>query len=324
MTHRRQFLATAGLAATGLALAPLMACSQDRTETTPREKPTGAIAGIVPLGGALLTRAIPSSGEQVPVIGVGTSGSYEVPLDSAEFAALKDVLEVFFDGGGTVIDTSPNYSNAEDVVGALLAEGGWRERCFLATKLAADSREALEKQWADSLHRLRTDHVELLQVHNLRNMGQAMPYARELKAAGKVKYIGITHYLESGHAETERLLRTEKPDFVQVNYSVNAPQAANTVFAAARELGVAVIINRAFDDGKLFAAVRDKPLPAWAADVGVDSWAQMFLKFVVSHPAVTVVIPATGKPERQADNLKGGIGPLLDTVQHAELVSMFR
>src|SRR5690606_13172610 len=131
------------------------------------------------------------------------------------------------------------------------------------------------------------------------------------------------HYLESGHADTVRLMRAEKPDFVQINYSVNAPQAADTVFAAARDLGIAVMVNRAFDDGKLFAASRGKDLPGWAAEVGVDSWAQMFLKFVVSHPAVTVVIPATGKPERQADNLRGGVGPLLDDAQQAELVAMF-
>jgi len=323
MATRRHFLTTAGVTAAGFALAPLAACSQDRPDAAPRVKPTGAIADIVPLAGALLNRAIPSTGEQIPVIGAGTSGSYEVPLDSREFSALKDALEVFFDGGGRVIDTSPNYSNAEDVVGALLADGGWRDRCFLATKLAADSRAALEAQWADSLRRLRTDKVELLQVHNLRNMAEAMPYARELKAQGAAKYIGITHYLERGHAETEKLMRAEKPDFVQINYSVNAPQAARTVFAAAQELGIAVMVNRAFDDGRLFAAVRDKALPAWAAEVGVTSWAQMFLKFVVSHPAVTVVIPATGKPGRQADNLKGGIGPLLDEDQQAELVAMF-
>ena len=326
MTSRRRFIASVSLAATGVALAPLAACSQDRADPLPgrpREKPVGAIAGIAPLAGGLVMRTIPASGESIPAIGVGTSGSYEVPLDSPDFDALREVARIFFEGGGRLLDTSPNYSNAEDVVGALLEQGGWRERCFLATKLAADSREALEAQWAASLRRLRTDHVELLQVHNLRNMAEAMPYARELKDAGKVKYVGITHYLESGHAETARLMRAEKPDFVQINYSVNAPQAARTIFPLAQELGIAVIVNRAFDDGRLFAAVRDRELPGWAADVGVTSWAQMFLKFAISHPAVTAVIPATGKPERQADNLKGGIGPLLDEAQQAELVAMF-
>lgn len=326
MTSRRRFIASVSLAATGVALAPLAACSQDRADPLPgrpREKPVGAIAGIAPLAGGLVMRTIPASGESIPAIGVGTSGSYEVPLDSPGFDALREVARIFFEGGGRLLDTSPNYSNAEDVVGALLEQGGWRERCFLATKLAADSREALEAQWAASLRRLRTDHVELLQVHNLRNMAEAMPYARELKDAGKVKYVGITHYLESGHAETARLMRAEKPDFVQINYSVNAPQAARTIFPLAQELGIAVIVNRAFDDGRLFAAVRDRELPGWAADVGVTSWAQMFLKFAISHPAVTAVIPATGKPERQADNLRGGIGPLLDDAQQAELVAMF-
>ena len=323
MNTRRQFLSRAALAGAALAAMPLAACAQDRPDT-PRSKPTGAIAGRVPMGGALLARAIPATGEMLPTIGVGTSGSYEVPLDSPEFAALKDVLKVFFDGGGSVIDTSPNYSNAEDVVGALLADGDWRGKAFLATKLAADDRAALEAQWADSLRRLRTDKVELLQIHNLRNLAQALPYARELKAAGKTRYIGLTHFRDAAHAELAELMRREKPDFVQINYSVSAPQAATTVFPLARELGIAVIVNRAFDDGKLFARSRDMPLPGWAAEVGGTSWAQLFLRFAISTEAVTVVIPATGKPERQADNLKGGIGPLLSAAQQAELVALFR
>ncbi|GHC07399.1 aldo/keto reductase [Thermomonas carbonis] len=322
MNTRRQFLSRAALASAALAALPLAACAQERPETA-RAKPTGAIADHVPLGGVLLSRAIPSTGEMLPSIGVGTSGSYEVPLDSAEFAALKDVVKVFFEGGGSVIDTSPNYSNAEDVVGALLADGGWRERCFLATKLAADSRAALEQQWADSLRRLRTDKVQLLQVHNLRNLAEALPYARELKAQGKTKYIGLTHFRDSAHAELAELMRKEKPDFVQINYSVSAPAAAKTVFPVARELGIAVIVNRAFDDGKLFARSKDMPLPGWAAEIGATSWAQLFLRFAISDEAVTVVIPATGKPERQADNLKGGIGPMLSASQNAELVALF-
>ncbi|MEF9978093.1 MAG: aldo/keto reductase [Thermomonas sp.] len=322
MNTRRQFLSRAALATAALAALPLAACAQERPET-PRAKPTGAIAGRVPLAGPMIARPIPSTGEMLPAIGVGTSGSYEVPLESAEFSALKDVLKVFFDGGGTVIDTSPNYSNAEDVVGALLADGGWRARCFLATKLAADSRDALEQQWADSLRRLRTDKVELLQIHNLRNLAEALPYARELKAQGKTKYIGLTHFRDGAHAELAALMRKEKPDFVQINYSVSAPAAAKTVFPVARELGIAVIVNRAFDDGKLFARSKDMPLPGWAKEIGVTSWAQLFLRFAISDPAVTVVIPATGKPDRQADNLKGGAGPLLSAAQHAELVAMF-
>jgi diketogulonate reductase-like aldo/keto reductase len=323
MASRREFLTTATLGAAGFALAPLTACSQGPAPAAPVPSAPTPAPTPAPAPGALLMRTIPANGERIPAIGVGTSGSYEVAMGSPEYEALKDVVRIFFEGGGRVIDTSPNYSNAEDIVGELLAQGGWREQCFLATKLAADDRTALEAQWAGSKRRLQTERVELLQVHNLRNMAQAWPYARELKDAGAAKYIGLTHYLERGHDELERLMRAEKPDFIQINYSVSAPEAARSLFPAAQELGVAVIVNRAFDDGKLFAQVRDKPLPGWAAEAGVGSWAQMFLRFAVSHPAVTVVIPATGKPERQADNLQGGVGPLLSQAQQDELIGMF-
>ena len=323
MTSRRDFLTTASLAGLGLALTPLAACGRDATQAAGALASASRPKRTPPRSGALAMRAIPSTGERIPAIGVGTSGSYEVAADSPAFAALRDVVKAFFEGGGTVIDTSPNYSNAEDIVGALLADGGWRERCFLATKLAADDQDALERQWAESKRRLRTGKVELLQVHNLRNLAQALPYARELKAVGKTKYIGITHYRDQAHADLAELMRKEKPDFVQINYSVSAPAAAETVFPVARELGIAVIVNRAFDDGRLFARRKDMPLPAWAAEVDATSWAQLFLRFALSDPAVTVVIPATGKPERQADNLKGGIGPLLSAAQQAELIRLF-
>ncbi|KAF0810796.1 aldo/keto reductase [Alcanivorax sp. S71-1-4] len=272
----------------------------------------------------LRQRAIPATGETLPVIGAGTSGSFEASPGSDKFDGLKDVLKVFFEGGATLIDTAPNYSGADAVLGQLLEEGGWREQCFLATKIAADTREAAEAQWAESLRRLRTDHVELLQVHNLRQWKIQLPYARELKQQGKTKYVGVTHYLDSGLDELEQILRTETLDFIQIHYSVNAPNAARTVLPLAQEKGVAVLINRAFDDGRLFARVRDTPLPDWAEDVGVSSWAQMFLKFAISHPAVTTVIPATSRPDRQADNLHGGIGPLLSDAQQRSLIGMFR
>src|SRR5690606_2379926 len=198
MTSRREFLSAASLAATGLVLAPLAGCSR---EGAPTPSPAAPAAPPVAAAGPMITRAIPSTGEALPVIGAGTSGSYEVPLDSPAFDALKEVARIFFEGGGSVIDTAPNYGNAEDVVGALLADGGWRERCFLATKLAADSREALEAQWAESLRRLRTGRVELLAVHNLRNLAEALPFARELKEQGLVRYVGLTHYQASAHAE---------------------------------------------------------------------------------------------------------------------------
>lgn len=319
MSSRRAFLNSAPLAAAGLALMPL--CAYSRDAGAPPSPPTARNAARP--GGALATRVIPSTGEAIPVIGAGTSGSYEVAIESPDFARLQETIGVFFEGGATVFDTSPNYGNADAVLGALLADGGWRERCFLATKIAADDRAAMETQWAESLRRLRTDRVELLQVHNLRAMDIAWPYARALKADGRTRYIGFTHYLESGHAALVEAMRAHRPDFVQVNYSVNAPQAARAVLPVAQDLGVAVLVNRAFDDGKLFPRVADRPLPAWAEAVEVTSWAQMFLKFAISHPAVTAVIPATGRPDRQADQLRAGRGPMLSEAQQAELVAMF-
>ena len=164
--------------------------------------------------------------------------------------------------------------------------------------------------------------MELLQVHNLRDWKTQLPYARELKEQGKTKYVGVTHYLDRGLDEMERILRSEPLDFIQIHYSINAPAAAETVLPLARDKGVAVLINRAFDDGKLFGRVKDKPLPGWAPEVGVESWAQMFLKFAISHPAVTSVIPATSKPKHQRDNLQAGYGPLLSEAQTRELIAM--
>ena len=283
----------------------------------------GRLFAATPGAGPMLTRPIPSSGEKLPVIGAGTSGSYDVALDSPEYAQLQQVVKTFFDGGGRLIDTSPNYGRSDEVVGSLLEGGGWRDEAFVATKIAADSRQAAEAQWADSLRRLRTDKVELLQVHNLRDWQAQLAYARELKAQGRTKYVGVTHYTDAGLPELERILRGEKLDFIQIHYSVNSTNAAKTVLPLARDQGVAVIINRAFDDGKLFARVRDVPLPGWAGEAGVTSWAQMFLKFAISHPAVTVVIPATGKPGRQLDQLRAGRGPLLSRAQQQELVAQF-
>lgn len=303
MTSRRSFLSAAALAATAAALHPL------------------PVFATAPKASGLVTRAIPSTGERIPVIGMGTSGSFEV--DAAGREPLKEVLQRFVAGGASVIDTSPNYGNAEDVLGDLMAELELRDKIWLATKLAADDRAGGEAQFAQSLKRLRTDKVELLAVHNLRDWKTQLAYARELKAQGKTKYIGLTHYVDGKHDELADILAAEKPDFIQINYSVSTTNADKRLLPLAKDTGVAVMINRAFDDGRLFSLVGDKPLPGWAAEAGVTSWAQMFLRFVTSHPAVTVVIPATGKPDRQSDNLKAGIGRDLTTAERAELAAMF-
>jgi diketogulonate reductase-like aldo/keto reductase len=304
MTSRRSFLSGAALAATAAVLRPL---------------PASAVAPAAASG--MAQRVIPATGERIPVIGMGTSGSFEV--DAAGREPLREVLRRFVAGGASVIDTSPNYSNAEDVLGDLMAELGLRDRIWLATKLAADNRAAGETQFAQSLKRLRTDQVELLAVHNLRDWRTQLAYARELKAQGKTKYVGLTHYVNERHDELADIMAAEKPDFIQINYSVSAPQADRRLLPLARDTGVAVMINRAFDDGRLFARVAGKALPGWAAEAGVTSWAQMFLKFAISHPAVTVVIPATGKPDRQTDNLRAGLGRDLSAAERAELIKMF-
>ena len=287
----------------------------------------GALAAIPWLQAAdragMRMRPVPATGESLPVIGAGTSGSFEVAAGSPGYEQLKIALAAFFDGGGRIIDTSPNYGGADAILGQLLEEGGWHSQCFLATKIAADSATTAREQWAQTLRSLRTDRVDLLQVHNLRDWRTQLPYARELKAQGKTRYVGITHYLASGHAEVADIVRSEPLDFVQINYSVNAPQAAQTLLPLCHDRGVAVLINRAFDDGRLFAQVKDRPLPSWASAVQASSWAQLFLKFALSHPAVTAVIPATGRPDRQRDQLKAGFGPLLNAEQQRALIRQF-
>jgi len=304
MTSRRSFLSAAALTATAAALHPRLVLAATPTAAT-----------------GLAKRVIPATGETIPVIGMGTSGSFEV--DAAGRGPLREVLRRFVAGGASVIDTSPNYGNAEDVLGDLMAELGVRDKIWLATKLAADDRAAGEAQFARSLKRLRTDKVELLAVHNLRDWRTQLACARELKAQGKTRYVGLTHYVDARHDELADIMAAQKPDFIQINYSVSAPNADKRLLPLARDTGVAVMINRAFDDGRLFARVADKALPGWAAEAGVTSWAQMFLKFALGHPAVTVVIPATGKPDRQSDNLEAGRGRDLSAAERAELVAMF-
>jgi aryl-alcohol dehydrogenase-like predicted oxidoreductase len=286
-------------------------------------------AGITHLAQAaskteMLRRPIPSSGELVPAIGMGTSGSFQIPADSAEYAALKEVVKRFFEGGATLIDTAPTYGNAEDNLGPLLSEGGYRKKAFIATKLSGvTGREAGLEQFNNTLRRLKTDKVELLQVHNLRDWKTQLEVARELKNQGKVKYVGVTHYTDSAHDEIADIVQTAKPDFLQINHSVTNRGIEDRVLPLAKALGVAVLTNRNFNDGALFGQVGGKSLPGWAAEAGVTSWAQMFLKYSLSHEAVTAVIPATGKPDRQTDNLRAGHGPLLTPAQRKELIAQF-
>ena len=272
----------------------------------------------------ILRRPIPSTGELVPAIGMGTSGSFQIPHGGPEYQALKEVVKRFFEGGATLIDTAPTYGNAEDNLGPLLAEGGYRKKAFIATKLSGvTGREAGLEQFASTLQRLKTDKVELLQVHNLRDWKTQLEVARELKKQGKVKYVGVTHYTDSAHDEIADIVKESKPDFLQINHSVTNRGIEARVLPVAKELGVAVLTNRNFNDGALFGQVQGKTFPGWATEAGITSWAQLFLKYSLSHEAVTAVIPATGKPDRQTDNLKAGFGPLLTAAQRKELAELF-
>jgi len=319
MISRRVFLSGSTLAGAGFALAPLVACGR---ETGPATGTPAAATPVARVPGPLMTRAIPASGERIPVIGMGTSGTFEVGRSAAERDPLREVLRRFVAAGATVIDTAPTYGTAEDVLGDLLAGANAGRELFLATKLSGVSgRRAGLAQFNDSLRRLKTGKVALLQVHNLGDTDTQLALARDLQEQGKVRYVGLTHYQEGAHSALADAMRRLKPDFVQINYSPVSRRAEQAIFPLARDLGIAVMINRAFEDGRLFAQVRDKPLPAWAPEVGASSWAQLFLKFVLSQPAVTVVIPATSKPKNLIDNLGAGVGALLDDRQRADVIA---
>jgi len=273
----------------------------------------------------LILRRIPSSGELLPAIGLGTSGPFEVGADDSARAPLREVLREFFNAGASLIDTSPMYSSAEAVLGDLL-KPAQQEKAFIATKVwTPGSGSAAEQKGIEQMQRsmtlLRRRSVELMQVHNLVDLDAHLRTLRRWKAEGRVKYIGVTHYTTSSYPDLIAIIEREKPDFVQFNYSVATREAEKRLLPLCADKGVAVIINRAFEDGRLFEQVRDKPLPPWAAEFGARSWAQVFLKFVLAHTAVTCVIPATGKVRNELDNLGAGVGPLPDAKHRAEIVA---
>ncbi len=267
----------------------------------------------------MLTRRIPSSREDVPVIGMGSSGTFDVGNSAPEIDPLRDVLRALVAGGGRIIDTSPMYGRAETVLGDLIAELELRPKLWLATKVWTRGREAGAEQIAESMRRLRTSRLELLQIHNLLDWREHLPTLRALQQAGKVRYTGITHYRADAHQELERVLREERFDWVQVNYSLEERAAETHLLPFCRDHGIAVMANRPFADGGMFARVRGKALPSWAGELGCASWGQFFLKFVVSHPAVTCAIPATSNARHMQDNCAAGLGPLPDAGQRARM-----
>jgi diketogulonate reductase-like aldo/keto reductase len=268
---------------------------------------------------AMTKRRIPSSGEEVPVIGMGSSNTFDVEDSAAATGPLQEVLRALVQGGGTVIDTSPMYGRSESVLGDLIADLGLRQGLWLATKVWTRGRQAGAAQIEESMRRLRTDRLELLQIHNLLDWREHLPTLRALAGTGKVRYLGLTHYRADAHGELERVLREERFDWLQVNYSLAEPEADERLLPFCRDKGIAVMANRPFADGEMFARVRGKPLPPWAAELGCASWAQFFLKYVASHSAVTCVIPATSKPANMRDNVAAGLGPLPDQKQRVKM-----
>jgi diketogulonate reductase-like aldo/keto reductase len=268
----------------------------------------------------IMTRRIPSTGEELPAIGVGTWQTFDVGSDSAARAPLREVLKLL---NKNVVDSSPMYGSSEAVAGDLIAELGLREQLFIATKVWTHGRDKGIHQMETSFKRLRVQRMDLMQVHNLADVETHTKTLLDWKAQGRVRYIGITHYTSSAYAEVERLLKTRQYDFLQINYSLGERESQNRVLPLAQELKVAVIANRPFAEGALFRQTKGKPLPPWAAELGIASWAQYFLKWIVSHPAVTCAIPGTGNPKHMQDNLAAGLGPLPDAAQRTKMTEHF-
>jgi aryl-alcohol dehydrogenase-like predicted oxidoreductase len=267
---------------------------------------------------ALVTKRIPSTGERVPVIGLGTR-NYRAGADPAELSPYRETLKAFLDAGGTVIDTAPSYGNSESVLGTLIAELGVREKIFLATKVDRAGKEAGIARMNASLSALKTQKLDLMQVHNLNDTATQLATLREWKAAGKVRLIGVTTSSDRQYGELERILGSEQLDFIQVDYALDAREADARLLPMALDKGVAVLINLPFGRGRLFQALGSKPLPDYAQEIGCTTWAQFALKYVAAHPAVTAAIPGMTKPHHAVENMGAARGPMPDAAMRKRM-----
>jgi diketogulonate reductase-like aldo/keto reductase len=265
------------------------------------------------------TRKIPSSGEQLPVIGCGTYRGFDV--ERTAYERLRQVLDKLFSAGGSVVDSSPMYGRAEAVAGNLLAESNAHTKAFIATKVWTRGREAGIAQMENSFKLLKTGRIDLMQIHNLLDWKLHLPALRKWKEAGRIRYLGITHYTVSAFADLEAIMRAEPLDFVQFNYSAMDRAAERRLLPLAAERGIAVIANYPLASGSALSAVRGRPLPDWAADIDCTSWSQLLLKFVVSHPAITCAIPGTGNPRHMADNARAGLGRMPDEAMRVRIAA---
>ena len=275
-----------------------------------------AAAGLPALalaqGGRLITKPIPSSGEAVPIVGVGTARRYESAPTEAELAPLRATLRRFHELGGKVIDTAPSYGGAEDVVGGLVDGLRIRQDLFLATKVGANDKAAGQAQIEASFKKLRTDRIDLIAVHNLRDFANQIATLRDLKAAGRIRYLGATTSFDPQYADFEATMRREALDVIQVDYALDNRGSAERILPLAQDRGMAVMVNLPFGRGRLFEATQGRALPDWAAEIDCSTWAQVFLKYVVSHPAVTVAIPGMAQARYVDDNLGAARGRLPD------------
>jgi diketogulonate reductase-like aldo/keto reductase len=285
-------------------------------------------AGAVPAAARLqsetfLHRPIPSSGEQIPAIGLGTARTFDVGPEPVERDPLREVLQQFVSKGGRVVDSSPMYGSAETVTGDLATELGLQGRLFYATKVWISGREAGIEQMQNSLRRLRVKRIDLMQIHNLVDWRTHIKTLVDWKADGRIRYLGITHYQVNAFDDLERIMRQERLDFVQLPYSIQNRAAEKRLLPLAADRGIAVLVNEPFEKGILFRRAHGQPLPAWAAEFDCTSWAQFFLKFIVSHPAVTCPIPATSKPAHLVDNMQAGLGRVPDAEIREDMAAYF-
>jgi diketogulonate reductase-like aldo/keto reductase len=260
----------------------------------------------------MLTRTIPSSGEPLPVIGIGTYKGFDVGSSSKERAAVEDVLRTLFSHGGSVLDSSPMYGSAEEVAGDLLATQQARESAFVATKVWTEGRDPGIDQMKRSMNFLRRQRIDLMQIHNLVDWRTHLATLRAWKEEGRIRYLGITHYSSSAYGEMEKIMRAEALDFVQLNYSLDDREAERRLLPLAAERGMAVLVNLPFGQGRLFRTLRVKPVPSWMREAGCETWSQVLLKFTLAHTAVTCVIPGTRNPGHMAENCCAGDGAILE------------
>jgi diketogulonate reductase-like aldo/keto reductase len=271
----------------------------------------------------MLNRLIPSSKEKMPIVGIGTWQTFDVSGTGAH-DELMQTLKAVHQAGGKMIDSSPMYGQSEEVVGTLTAESGIQNQFFYATKVWTRGREAGVQQMEDSMRKMKRTSMDLMQIHNLVDWKTHIETLKAWKTAGKIRYIGITHYTDSMHDELVDIITKVPIDFVQFNYSILARNAEKKLLPAAQDKGVATIINQPFAEGRLFSLVKGKELPAWAKENDINSWAQFFLKFIVSHPAVTCVIPGTSNPRHAADNMLAGYGRLPDAVLREKMATLIQ